>query len=660
MTQTIEADTLRSSGAGLAERLRRGGIRHPAVLRAIQRVPRNVFVAPELEEFAYEDTALPIDEGQTISQPFIVALMVEAADIGPSSRVLEIGTGSGYAAAVLALIAGEVYTIERLPDLARTAAGRLRDLGYDNVHVRQGDGTHGWPEAAPFDAILVAAGGPELPQALQEQLAPGGRLVIPIGETARDQRLVLLRRTDGKLERVDLGAVRFVPLVGGGKGNEGSPSTVDARGHSKAALLREVAEPFGDLDTADLGSLLERVGAARVVLIGEATHGTSEFYRMRARVTRELIARHGFDIVAIEGDWPDAARVHHWTSGREAREDGSPPFARFPRWMWRNRETSEFVDWLRDWNLRRSSEARVGFYGLDLYSMYASIELVLGYLDRVDRRAAAVARERYGCLTPWQRDPATYGRAAVMGRYRTCEDEAIAMLELLLSRRLDDLADGEKYLDAVQNARLVANAERYYRVMYRGGHEAWNLRDRHMFETLQSLLSWRDEGKAVVWAHNSHVGDHTATEPGAGGQETLGGYTRGWLGERAFSIGFGTDHGVVAAASDWDEPMELKALRPALPESYEALGHASGVPSFLLHLRDPSRKEVRDELEPARLERAIGVIYRPETELQSHYFYASLPNQFDEWIWFDETSAVTPLESRPAEDGVPETFPFGL
>jgi protein-L-isoaspartate(D-aspartate) O-methyltransferase len=281
----------------------------------------------------------------------------------------------------------------------------------------------------------------------------------------------------------------------------------------------------------------------------------------------------------------------------------------------------------------------------------------------VDPAAAAVARERYGCLTPWQRDPATYGRAAVTGRYRSCEAEAVAMLRDLMSRRLDYLAaDGESFLDAMQNAQLVADAERYYRVMYRGGHEAWNLRDRHMFDTLRTLLAWRGENaKAVIWAHNSHVGDHAATEPGAEGQETVGGHCRRWLGDDAFAIGFGTDHGTVAAASDWDGPMQLKKLRPSLEESYESLCHESGVSGFLLHLREPVREDIRDELEPARLERAVGVIYRPETERQSHYYHASLPHQFDEWIWFDETSAVTPfVASPPADAGPPETFPFGL
>jgi len=651
----------------LADHLARAGIHDPAVLTAVREVPRDAFLPPELKEFAYEDTPLPIGEGQTISQPFVVALMAQEARLGPEHRVLEVGTGSGYAAAVFSRVAGEVYTIERLPALGELARARLSELGYANVHVRHGDGTLGWPEAAPFDAILVAAGGPDPPPSLMEQLAPGGRLIIPVGDTPREQRLVCVQRRDGRFERTDLGGVRFVPLVG----EEGWRSPAGGRvaavkaprspRHGAAHLLREVVEPVTEIEGADLGSLMAHIGDARVVLIGEATHGTSEFYRMRARITRELIERHGFKMVAIEGDWPDAAQIHRWARG-VSPNGAPPPFTRFPTWMWRNRETADFLAWLREWNASQAPDARAGFHGLDLYSLYTSIDAVLGYLDRVDPDAARVARERYGCLTPWQRDPATYGRAVMTGRYRLCEAEVVAMLGDLLHRRLDYVgADGERYLDAVQNARLVAHAEQYYRVMYQGGHHSWNLRDRHMFETLRVLLAWHGEAsRAVVWAHNSHVGDAEATEMGAQGQETIGGLCRNWLREQAFLVGFGTDRGTVAAASDWGGPLEIKSLRPARPDSYEAICHEAAVPSFILQLRDPVREEVWDELEEPRLERAVGVIYRPDTELQSHYFQASLPRQFDAYIWFDETKAVEPLKGAPVTPGVPDTYPFGV
>jgi protein-L-isoaspartate(D-aspartate) O-methyltransferase len=665
----IDRDTERHALAGHLSRL---GIHDPAVLEAVRDVPRDAFLPAELQEFAYDDTPLPIGEGQTISQPFIVALMAQEARLRPGHRVLEVGTGSGYAAAIFSRIAAEIYTVERLRGLATLARSKLAELGYDNVRVRHGDGTKGWPEAAPFDAILVAAGGPELPATLKEQLAPGGRLIIPVGETTREQRLVCIERLNGKFERTDLGAVRFVPLVGqegwadrGGGRRRGAPAGVSrlaapAPARGPVALLRHVAEPVPEIETTDLGSLVERIGDARVVLLGEATHGTSEFYRMRGRITRELIERHGFNLVTIEGDWPDAAQVHRWARG--ASPNGQPPpFERFPTWMWRNREMNDFVGWLRAWNGGPGRERQVGFHGLDLYSLYASIDAVLDYLDKVDPAAARVARERYGCLTPWQRDAATYGRAAVTGQYRLCEDEVVAMLEDLLARRLDYVGrDGERYLDAVQNARLVADAEQYYRVMYRGGHHSWNLRDRHMFETLEVLLGWHGEdAKAVVWAHNSHVGDAGATEMGLQGQSTIGALARDALGDDAFLVGFGTDRGTVAAASDWGAPVEIKSLRPAHPDSYEALCNQTGIPGFLLHLREPNDEAVREELAEPRLERAVGVVYRPETELQSHYFHASLPSQFDAWIWFDETEAVEPLALTHHGTIRPAVFPFG-
>lgn len=654
------------------------GIRDPRVLEAMRTVPREHFVAPELREFAYEDSPLPIEEEQTISQPWIVAHMTEALELGDGDRVLEIGTGSGYAAAVLSRIADHVYTIERHGPLARLAAARVEALGYDNVTVRHGDGTLGWPEEAPFDAIVVAAGGPEVPRPLLDQLSGEGRLVIPVGETLHEQRLVRIVRSGDRYEGEELGPVRFVPLVGeaGWRSTElGMPAgqsesrlvlptgnggrATDTRG--AVPLLRETFEAIDDIETADVGALVERIGDARVVLLGEATHGTSEFYRMRARITRELVSKHGFRVVAVEADWPDAARIDHYVRHRTSPGPEWSAFNRFPTWMWRNREVREFVDWLRAHNEDRPPEDRTGFYGLDLYSLYRSIDEVLRYLDGIDPDAARVARGRYGCLTPWERDPAVYGRAAVTGAYRTCESEVVEILEKLLRRRLEYMErDGESFLDAVQNARLVAAAERYYRAMYHGSRASWNLRDSHMFETLELLLAFAGpDSRAIVWEHNSHVGDATATEMGARGEHNVGALARDRFGDRAFLVGFGTDHGTVAAASEWGGRMELKAVRPAADGSYEHLFHLTEADAGLLHLREPARPEVREELLAARLERAIGVIYRPEKEMMSHYFHASLPRQFDEYIWFDRTTPVTPL-SGPELEGVPDTYPFGL
>jgi protein-L-isoaspartate(D-aspartate) O-methyltransferase len=626
-------------------------------------VRREGFVPSYLGEFAYDDTPLPIEEEQTISQPYIVAFMVEALELEGGERVLEIGTGSGYAAAVLAEIAGEVYSIERHPRLAQAAKKKLAAQGYTKVSLRCGDGTLGWPEEAPFDAIIVAAGGPRVPVSLREQLRVGGRLVIPVGTTVGLQALVRITRTnESEFREEDLGGVRFVPLVGkeGWHEEERVRRAAPARAPSLSESIARHAEHFGDVADAPIEGLLQRVGDSRVVLLGEATHGTSEFYRMRARITQALIERKGFNIVAVEADWPDAARIDHYVRDRDIPAKSWRAFARFPTWMWRNQEVLDFVEWLRAHNMERPQESRVRFSGLDLYSLYTSISEVLHFLDERDPRSAAIARERYACLTPWQSDPGAYGRAALSGQYRSCEHEVASMLEGLLEQRLHVDAKDEPFFDAVQNARLVANAESYYRIMYYGSHESWNHRDRHMFETLERLMRFRGaDAKAVVWEHNSHVGNALATEMSARGEFNVGQLCRERFGNAAYSVGFGTDSGTVAAASYWEGPMEVKDVQPAREDSYEHIFHGTDVPGLLLGLRDPLAPDLRDELGEARLERAIGVIYRPETERASHYFQAVLPRQFDEYIWIDRTEAVKTL-SVEVVPGVPDTYPFGL
>jgi protein-L-isoaspartate(D-aspartate) O-methyltransferase len=651
----------------------RRGIHTLAVLEAVRAVPREEFLPVHLAEFAYDDTPLPIDAGQTISQPYIVALMSEAALLQSDAKVLEIGTGSGYAAAVLAHLAREVYTVERYGQLATKAASVLAALRYNNVHVLHADGTLGWPEHAPYDAIVVAAGGPEVPKSLQTQLKIGGRLVIPVGADRTLQELLRITRlSEHEFRTEELADVRFVPLVG----QEGwaptrsdetpplPPPAVRPAVSGDVATAQQIArecESFIDIESADLSPLLQRIGDARIVLLGEATHGTSEFYRMRDRISRELIEHKGFSFIAIEADWPDAARVDHYVRHREYPPSEWTAFARFPVWMWRNDEVRSFVDWLRQHNAQVAPERRVAFHGLDLYSLYSSIDSVLRYLDEVDSHAARIARLRYACLTPWQSDPATYGHAALSSGYQSCEAPvALVLKDLQRQRQTYAEHDGERFLDVLQNAQLVSNAERYYRTMYYGSRNSWNLRDRHMFDTLESLLNFHGpHSKAIIWAHNSHVGNAAATEMAVRGEFNIGQLCREHYGTAAYAVGFGTCSGTVAAASDWDGPMLSKTVTPALPGSYEELCHRSGVSQFLLPLRQPSSEQLLEALSTPRLERAIGVIYRPETELQSHYFRAVLPRQFDEYIWFDRTRAIVPLRSEQLA-GLPDTYPFGL
>jgi protein-L-isoaspartate(D-aspartate) O-methyltransferase len=644
------------------------------LLAAMREVPREVFVGDRYHEFAYEDSPLPIEDGQTISQPYIVALMIEAAHVRPGDTVLEIGAGSGYASAVLSRIAQHVHAIEWHRSLADVARSRLRMLGYRNVTVLQGDGSIGCPAHAPFDVIIVSAGGPDVPEPLLRQLCIGGRLIIPVGHEPRTQELLKIERTgENQFERDSLGQVRFVPLIGTeGWAADGHPIAAQravppVRLHtdSRERMAKAIAaacEPIIDLETTSIDTLLARIGDARVVMIGESTHGTSEFYRFRNRITRELIAKRGFSIVAIEGDWPDVAVIDRHVHGKATAAECSAAFTRFPVWMWRNRETAEFVDWLAARNLRPlASDSDVAIYGLDLYSLGKSISAVLEFLDRADPTAAAAARVRYGCFSPWESDPATYGRATSSGRLKGCEREAVEMLTSMLEMRLTDpIRTRDPLFDARRNAAVVRQAERYYRAMYYGARESWNLRDEHMFSTLQAVLDHRGhESRAVVWAHNSHVGHAGATEMTDRGEINLGQLARKEFGPGAYLIGMGTHCGTVAAASGWDEPMRVRALRESHPDSYESIFHASKVPSFILPLRTARDPALREALASPRLERAVGVIYRPDTEILSHYFQASLPGQFDEWVWFDQTKAVT-AHAEATEDVDPSTFPFAL
>jgi erythromycin esterase-like protein len=420
---------------------------------------------------------------------------------------------------------------------------------------------------------------------------------------------------------------------------------------------------------ADIDALCERIGAARFVLIGEASHGSHEFYRERAALSRRLIAVHGFDGVAAEADWPDAWRVDRFVRGLGSDADAEAAlgdFRRFPRWMWRNTEVRDFVAWLRGHN--RGAARPAGFWGLDLYSLHASMAAVLEYLDRVDPSAASRARARYGCFDRYGEDAQLYGYATGLALAEPCEDEVVAQLVELRRRAADWLlrdgrAADDAYFFAEQNARLVSNAEQYYRSMFRGRVESWNLRDSHMMETLQALDARLSRSgtpaRLVVWAHNSHLGDARATEMGGHGEHNLGQLVRQRCPGESVLIGLTTDHGSVTAASDWDRPAERKRVRPALAGSIEHGLHALGQGDLWFDLREP---EVAAAYAQRHLERAIGVIYRPQTERQSHYFEVELARQFDLLLHLDATSALHPLDPDPGwhDQDAPDTWPSGL
>jgi erythromycin esterase-like protein len=446
----------------------------------------------------------------------------------------------------------------------------------------------------------------------------------------------------------------------------------EAKATRLAEVVRAAARPLEGVP-ADYDALLEMAGGARFVLLGEASHGTHEFYRERAEITKRLIAEKEFTAVAVEADWPDAYRVNRYVRGRSDDPDARAAlggFKRFPTWMWRNTVVVEFVEWLRAYNEALPASApRVGFYGLDLYSLYTSIEEVLGYLERVDPDAARRARHRYSCFEHFGEDTTSYAYATAYGAAESCEQGVVAQL-VELRRRAAELAnrDGQvardEFFFAEQNARLVKNAEEYYRSMFRGRVESWNMRDGHMAETLDALdAHLSSEGapaRVAVWEHNSHLGDARATELGESGEWNVGQLVRERHARESLLVGFTTHRGTVTASSDWDEPGRRKRVRPALEGSYEALFHEAGVERFMLDLRAEGR--ARNLLRLPRLERAIGVIYRPETERLSHYFHARLAEQFDAVLHFDETTAVEPLEpgAHWHSDEPPETYPTGF
>lgn len=429
--------------------------------------------------------------------------------------------------------------------------------------------------------------------------------------------------------------------------------------------------------SGEYSALCEIIGDARYVLIGEATHGTEEFYRTRAELTKQLIRFGGFSAVAVEGDWPDCYRVNRYVRGDENihnTQSALAEFTRFPQWMWRNEVMVEFIDWLKDYNGKKHpAQNRVGFYGLDLYSLYASIQAVIEYLEKVDPLAAQRARRYYACFDHGHnlaQDPQEYGYAVTLGVTPACERQAVEQLVELRQKaytymKRDGFVAEDEFFYAEQNAKIVLDAEKYYREMFRGRVSSWNLRDKHMAETLYALsdhLSAQrgEPAKIVVWAHNSHVGDARATELGTQGEWNIGQLVRQAHGRDTALIGFSTYRGTVTAASEWDGMAEYKAVLPAMKESYEHLFHEVGIKNFMLVLRD--NHALNKHLNLSRLQRAIGVLYKPETERQSHYYFSRLPEQFDAIIHLDTTAALKPLETTALwhKGEVMETYPSGM
>ncbi|OTA53317.1 putative erythromycin esterase [Hypoxylon sp. EC38] len=425
-------------------------------------------------------------------------------------------------------------------------------------------------------------------------------------------------------------------------------------------LLKSAAQQLPPIDSQEFGAKFDVFGKSRLVLIGDGSHGTSEFYRARAAITKRLIEEHGFTHVAIEADWPDARSIDHYVRQHPRRSKDVPirVFDHFPRWMWRNSEVQEFVDWLREHNADLPMNQRTSFNGLDLYSMGASIRAVIEYLDRVDPTLAKAARKRYGCLEPWLDDPHEYGRKSFLEGSAKCEPGVIKMLQELLAHRIELAShpeDGESFLDAEMNARVVRDSEKYYRSMFHGDKTSWNIRDTHMFDILSRLLKLKPGSKAIVWAHNSHLGDARGSSMGTErGEINLGQLCRENFPGEVSIIGCGTHTGTVAAADEWDEPMQIMNVVPSRPDSYERVMHDTGIPSFMVDLRGLKTEPM--------LQRFIGVIYRPATERWSHYIKTILTKQYDVFVWFDRTNAVNAFETAQPKEALSrgETYPFGV
>ena len=426
------------------------------------------------------------------------------------------------------------------------------------------------------------------------------------------------------------------------------------------ASIDAAAEPLPEIASDGFASFIDRFAEARVILLGESTHGTDEFYRARAAITERLIAEHGFTVVAIEADWPDAARIDAYVRGRAAVPPAIPPFQRFPVWMWRNRAMRDFVDRLHALNQGFDDpERRAGIYGLDLYSLPSSMDAVVDFVRRHDPEALDEVRARYGCLAPWVDDPAAYGAMAQHSPADTCSEEVVSVVRDVIRERMGMLEASDAALfDALRNAQVVAASEAYYRAMYEGSVASWNLRDTHMFETLQAVLEARGpDAKAVVWAHNSHIGNAAATQMGRRGEINIGQLCREAFGSEAVLIGLGTDRGTVTAAHDWNGEAQEMQVRPSISESWGALMREAAPDRFFLDIRNAP--DLADALDSWRPERFIGVIYRPETERVSHYAEAGLSEQFDAYLWFEETQAVAALPAAEVE-AMPETYPFAL
>ena len=635
--------------------LKNKGIKNQLLLDAFENIPTTFFLSKELYPYTFENTIMEDELVKVEPRIFAVAKMLENLKIKNGDKILAIGLDSVYVMAILSRICKEVYTVEENDAYAEWALEVLKNINITNVFIAFGDKNKGWKENEPFDAILITSEFEEVSTHLKKQLKIGGRLLVPIGPDWAHIIFEIIERvseTDFNVKKLKDNF--FIP-------NPKILPEIRSEDFPEKEIVDEIstkAQTFKGIKEFPMENLLERIGDAQLVLLGEASHGTSEFYLTRQEIAKALITKKGFNFVCAEADWSDAEKINSYIRNQQTQKDWAP-FMRFPQWMWKNKEVLSFVEWLKEFNSQNNN--KTGFYGLDLYGLENSIDLVINYLEGIDADLANLAKSRYSCITPYMTDPAAYGKMVVSHQLESCEKEVLKMLVDLLKNK-NKLNHSPEYFYAYQNANVVVDAERYYKAMYYGSAESWNLRDFHMFYTLKSLLSYfGPQTKAIVWAHNSHIGNALATEMYSRGEINIGHLCKEHFGDKSYHIGFGTHTGTVAAAHNWGNAMKVMKVNNSLQKSYENLCHKTQINSFALPLREQfAGKKLRKLLSTPKLERAIGVIYRPETERQSHYFQAVLPSQFDEYIFYDESNAVTPITLTNVIPKLLENHPFAL
>ncbi|GAA4946353.1 protein-L-isoaspartate(D-aspartate) O-methyltransferase [Algibacter agarivorans] len=637
----------------IEEQLKDKGISNTLLLKAFQDVPEAFFLSETLHPYFYEDVRIEKSIEKTEPRVIVVARMLEQLEIKKEENILIIGVDSVYILAVLSKIYKDVYAVETTKTYSNWALEVLKNIDITNVHIKTGKLENGWKEKAPFNAILSASEFKEIPDTIKSQLKIGARLLAPVGPDWSHVMLETMKRiseteyvTKALRDNYFIPKPKLLPVI--------STETYPER-----EIIDEIgisSIPFKTIKKFPIDGLLERIGDAKVVLLGEASHGTSEFYTTRQEITKALIEKKGFNLVCAEADWSDAEQINNYVRHQYKGQDWMP-FARFPEWMWKNKEVLDFVEWLKKYNSKHDNS--IGFYGLDLYGLENSIDLVINYLQDIDPDLAVLAKLRYSCIMPYMSNPSVYGKLVKTEKLKSCEKEVLKMLFDLLKNK-KRLNHSQAYFYAYQNATVVVDAERYYKSMYYGSAESWNLRDFHMFYTLKSLLSYYgNNSKAVVWAHNSHIGNALATQMYARGEINIGHLCKEHFGSQSYQIGFGTHTGTVAAAKNWGEKMNVMTVNDSVSDSYENLCHRTNVPNFTLPLgADYSEKKLREFLSTPRLERAIGVVYKPETERMSHYFKAVLASQFDEYIWFNKTKAITPIPQKTEATKRQDMHPF--